>query len=166
MIRVEYLESCPDTIPMWTDCFWSEWQDIYQATGRTRQNVQESIAERCNRDCLPLAVVAFIGEDAIGTGCLKEIDFAGRIDLRPWIGGIYVVPEFRRRGVASTILNRLEHESARLGYSSCFLWTPSAEALYSSLGWNTLEQMKYCDAPATIMTKPANKASHSTADSA
>ena len=157
MIRVKYLKDCQDTIPTWTDCFWREWQSIYQATGRTQQDVQASIAERTNTDGLPLAVVAFVKDVAVGTGCLKTNDFTARPDLCPWVAGIYVIPDYRRRGVASIILQRLEQESVNLGYPCCFLWTASAELLYFKHGWEVVERVDYCDAPATIMTKTANK---------
>ncbi len=156
-IRIEYLASCPDTIPTWTDCYWHEWENIYRSTDRTREDIRNSIAERINTDRLPLAVVAFVGDTAVATGCLKVNDFAERMDLEPWVAGIYVVPEFRRQGIASAMMERLEHEAVRLGYETCFLWTASAEELYSKLGWKVLDRANYCDSPITIMSKSADK---------
>jgi len=138
---------------MWTDVFWKEWRRIYIHSNRSYEQVQRSIVERCNTDFLPLAVVAFIDGEPVGTGCLKPQDLAERSELTPWLAGIFVLPKHRRQGIGSQIVRFLEIEAARLGHSMLYLWTPSAAALYESLGWRVKERITQFENDVTIMEK-------------
>jgi GNAT superfamily N-acetyltransferase len=157
-IRIDYLKNHQETIPMWTEHFWSEWNMIYRGAGRSYQQVRSSIEGRCHTDSIPLAIVALSGSLAVGTGCIKDGDLDERSDLGPWLAGIYVVPEFRRRGIGSQIALHLEIEALRLGHSTLYLWTPSSEALYASLGWAVHERIRHFGQPITIMTKKTEQA--------
>ena len=153
MIRIDYLANHKSTIPMWADCFWSEWYIFYLRSRRSRDDVRQSVAERCNTDSLPLAIVALDDGVPVGTGSLKTNDLVERTDLSPWLAGIFVVPAARRRGIGSMIVRHLENEAARLGHRQLYLWTPTAERLYASLGWQPLEYTAHLGERITIMEK-------------
>jgi GNAT superfamily N-acetyltransferase len=69
------------------------------------------------------------------------------------MGGIFVVKEFRGRGVATEIIRRLIKEARRLGVKRLYLWTPSAEVLYANLGWVRLERFNYCGYEISVMQR-------------
>lgn len=114
-------------------------------------DVVASFEARTNTDKLPLAIVAIENGEVIGTGCLKPGDLEIRPELSPWLGGIFVVPQCRNRGVATAIIHRLLQEALRLQLSVLYLWTPSAESLYARLGWKTIERLDYCEDTVSIM---------------
>ena len=153
MIRIDYLTNHRPTIPLWTDYFWNEWKTYYLRSHKTQVDVRDSIEERCNIDRLPLAVVALENDTALGTGCLKTMDLDERPALTPWLAGVFVIPSARHRGIGSLIIRHLENEAVRLGHEHLYLWTPTAEDLYTSLGWQVLEHIDHLGQRITIMGK-------------
>jgi predicted N-acetyltransferase YhbS len=155
-VQIDYLMRHPSCIPRLAGLFWQEWRHFYDATGRTPEQVTESMRERTNTDSIPLTLVAVYGGQVIGTGAIKPHDLDIRPQLSPWLGGLYVLREFRDNGVGSLLVARLLEEARRLGLSELYLWTPSAEKLYSRLGWSLLEKTQYCGEEISIMKRELN----------
>src|SRR5262245_9401532 len=82
-------------------------------------------------------VIAKIDGSAVGCGALRR--------LEPGIGEIkrmFVLPDFRRRGIARRILKALESKAHELRYTSVLLETgtgqPEAIGLYKSAGYHEI----------------------------
>ena len=113
-------------------------------------------AEADDQDDLGQSAADFAGNgEPIGTASLKPNDLEARLDLTPCLGGMFVVPEWRRRGVASLLVRRALEEAKRLGYEKVYLWTDSvtAESLYLKLGWTVIERMDYSGRPSVAMAR-------------
>ena len=150
-ITIDYLASRPelaDELARWS---WSEWRSIYEERGQTFEHALKNYRERTNTDCLPLALVAFHGNELIGTVSLKFNDLDTRRDLDPWLGGVFVIPTWRRRGVATLLMQRAVEAAANLNIQRLFLWTSSAEGLYLKLGWTVLERSVYAGKDIVVM---------------
>ncbi|MFY0624725.1 MAG: GNAT family N-acetyltransferase [Reichenbachiella sp.] len=82
-------------------------------------------------------VVAYSHNKAVGCGAIKELD-TQRMEVKR----MYVLPEERGNGFASSILNELEQWAKHLGYERCVLETgkmqPEAIALYQKCGYQTI----------------------------
>tara|TARA_R110002167_G_scaffold91083_25_gene245058 strand:+ start:1078 stop:1563 length:486 start_codon:yes stop_codon:yes gene_type:complete len=82
-------------------------------------------------------IVLYIGNKAVACGALKAFDKTAMEIKR-----MYVMPEFRGKSFATTILKELEHWAAELGYSKCVLETgkrqPEAIALYQKNGYRII----------------------------
>lgn len=80
------------------------------------------------------ALVAFENDIPIGCGAIKEID--SRVME---IKRMYVPPQHRGKGIATTILSELENWAKALSYNKCVLETgmrqPEAIALYKKNGY-------------------------------
>lgn len=89
-------------------------------------------------------IVAYEGNAPIGCGCWKAVD-----DTTAEVKRIYVEPAFRRRGVASAIIELLESHILASGYSMALLETArttgDSKALYLSLGYR---EIPYYGSPA------------------
>ncbi len=83
-------------------------------------------------------VVAQDGETPIGCGAFKPFD-ENSVEIKR----MYVLPEWRGRGVAPQILAELERWAAELGYNRCVLETglrmPDAVAFYTKNGYARIE---------------------------
>ncbi|MGB7395304.1 MAG: GNAT family N-acetyltransferase [Pricia sp.] len=83
------------------------------------------------------AVVAYSKGKPVGCGAIKEFS-SDSIEVKR----MYVLPEFRGKGVASQLLTELEDWAAALGYTHCVLETgkrqPEAIALYKKNGYKTI----------------------------
>jgi hypothetical protein len=58
-MRIAYFADHQDIIPLIAEWFYREWSSFYR--DKTIDDVQAAIAERINRNTIPLALVAFAG---------------------------------------------------------------------------------------------------------
>ncbi len=83
-------------------------------------------------------VVAMDGETPIGCGAFKPFD-----EKAVEVKRMYVLPEWRGKGVAPKILAELESWACELGYDRCVLETglrmPDAVAFYTKNGYARIE---------------------------
>ena len=150
-ITIDYLGNHPHLIEQLATWSWTEWRSIYEQRGQNFTDALKNYQERTNFDCLPLAFVAFAENELVGTISLKHQDLEIRPDITPWLGGLFVVPSWRRRGVASLLMRRAVEEAAKLNLPRLYLWTSSAEGLYLKLGWRPRERTEYHGKIITIM---------------
>jgi GNAT superfamily N-acetyltransferase len=150
-ITVDYLANHAELVDQLALLSWTEWQSIYQQRGQTFEHARANYRERTNIDRLPLTLVALHNRELVGTVSLKYHDLDTRPDLDPWLGALFVLPGWRKRGVASLLMNRVVDEARRLKLPELFLWTSSAEGLYLKLGWRVVERSKYCDKEIVVM---------------
>lgn len=79
-------------------------------------------------------MVAYENETPVGCGAIKEYT-PDAMEVKR----MYVLPEFRKHGIASQILTALETWTRELGYPTCVLETgkrqPEAIALYQKNGY-------------------------------
>ena len=82
-------------------------------------------------------VVAYDQGRAVGCGAIRPIDTTAMEVKR-----MFVLPDWRRKGVASTVLTQLERWCTELGYPVCRLETgkrqPEAIALYHRHGYKII----------------------------
>jgi GNAT superfamily N-acetyltransferase len=150
-ITVHYLANHPAYADHLGCLSWQEWQHIYEKRGQTLDDARKSYRQRANLDRLPLALIACCGAELAGTVSLKEQDLEIRPDLTPWLGGLFVLPEWRGRGLASLLMRRAMAEAKPLRLNNLYLWTSSAESLYLKLGWKSLERTTYCGKEIVVM---------------
>ncbi len=152
-ITIDYLANHPELAPELARLFYEEWRMIYDQRGQSFDDVLRTCVERANIGSLPLALVAFQDEQLVGTVSLKIQDLEIQPELTPWLGGLFVIPKWRRMGVASTLIQRAIEEAQRLKLRQLYLWTASAESLYLKLGWSEVERTKYCGQRIVIMRR-------------
>ena len=89
---------------------------------------------------LPTVLLAYENDTVVACGCFKIYN-ESTIELKR----MYVIPAFRGRGIASTMVRELEQWAIELGYKNAVLETgtgqPQAIALYHKLGYT------YADKP-------------------
>ena len=82
-------------------------------------------------------MVAYNGGQAVGCGAIKPFD-ANAMEVKR----MFVLPEYRGKAIATTILSALEHWAAESGYVNCILETgkrqPEAIALYQKNGYKVI----------------------------
>ena len=125
----------------------------------------ERFRAHMNRDALPVAWLAHEDGRALGTAALRVSDLPGREALSPWLGGVYVAPPFRGRGIASALCRVVEERASALGHERLYLFTLDQQRLYARLGWRPLEQASWRGRTADVMWKPLGDDRASGADS-
>jgi len=150
-MRISYLADRPELAAQLIPGLLEHWSYIFP--NQTAADRAAKFRAHLNRDKLPIAWVAHDGDTALGTAALRKFDLEGREDLSPWLGGVFVLPSQRRRGVASALCRVVEGKAYDQGLSRLFLFTHGQEALYERLGWSTLEATMWHGHSCSIMSK-------------
>lgn len=150
-MEIDYLSNYQDSILKITDWFHDEWSFLYP--DRTRDDFERTIRKRASLDRIPFALVAVNSYGVIGTVSLSMYDTDARLDLGPWLAGLYVECRWRRRGIGTRLVENMEQKASEMGFGEIFLYTSKSEAFYSRLGWHVLERAEYCGNPVTLMGK-------------
>jgi GNAT superfamily N-acetyltransferase len=150
-IQIDYLVNHQEWIEPLALVSYDLWTSVYAATGRTLDDAIQSYRDRARIGSIPLAFVALVSDHVVGAVSLKPSDIDIRPDFSPWLGGLYVDPEYRRRGIGSLLIEKVIQEAEELGFSELYLWTPSAESLYAKHGWRPIEELEYCGLGVQIM---------------
>jgi predicted N-acetyltransferase YhbS len=103
------------------------------------------------RDQIPTTYVAVEQRQPVGSVTLVEHDMAIWLDLSPWLAGLYVQLQSRRRGVGSALVRHALQQVYYLGFPALYLYTHPARPFYEHLGWEVLEERSYHERPVTIM---------------
>ncbi len=79
----------------------------------------------------------------------------GTETLRPWLSGVYVIPERRKTGLGPALVGAVEMAAGILGYSHLYLYTApvTARNFYSPLGWDVILTPSYEGKEVAVMAK-------------
>lgn len=78
--------------------------------------------------------VASIGGEPVGAVALLRADLFSRQDLFPWMADLYVLPEYRSKGIGSELQDYILAKAKELGYGAIYLYTPLV-GYYEKKGW-------------------------------
>lgn len=149
-MKIEYLVDHPEFLQVLAEWQHGEWghlrpgDSVVARMGRLR-----SFSER---DAIPLTVVAHNDGKLLGSASLIPHDMETRMELTPWLAGVFVAPEHRRRGIGAALVRRIMAEAGRLSVAVLYLYTMHSEKFYASLGWSLQEHTTYRDQNIAIMT--------------
>jgi predicted N-acetyltransferase YhbS len=150
-MNIAYLADHKEVIPTLAQWFYQEW--AYLHPDRTLEDVHQLLVERANKEKIPVALVAFEGNELLGTVCLKVHDMDTRLDLTPWLAGLYVATSKRRQGIGAILVSAIEKKAREFGVQTLYLYTPESEYFYARLGWDVKERTEYHGCPVSIMEK-------------
>ena len=105
---------------------------------RIRDGIENNFYAQFNKiDAIKFVIVAFENDIAVGCGAIKEYS-----NDTMEVKRMYVLPNHRAQGIASTILTALEQWAQELNYKKCLLETgkkqPEAIGLYKKNGYTII----------------------------
>ena len=155
MIAIRDLADCIESVEQIAEWQWSEWGPF--ADDGTLDGLRKRLSSWTNMRGVPNIFVAFDGEAGLGSVALvahdmvePELRFA---TLNPWLSGLLVNPDMRRRGVGAALVAACERRAALLGFTELYLYTSTAEAFYERLGWQTIAEAAYEGASVAVMRR-------------
>jgi GNAT superfamily N-acetyltransferase len=75
-------------------------------------------------------------DELLGLATLVDDDgLPGATEPGPWLAAVFVVPEARKLGVGSALIDHVVNRSRELGYSEMFLYTDHQQKWYEKRGW-------------------------------
>jgi GNAT superfamily N-acetyltransferase len=106
--------------------------------------IEADYARRADFSNLPVTWVAV--EDALPVGMvsLKEHDLTSHRNLTPWLSALYVIPQYRRRGIAVRLIDTVLCFAQVQEYNSVHLFTDHRKInyltrYYLNRGWEIVE---------------------------
>lgn len=150
-MQISYLADHPELAEQLIPGLLEHWRYIFPDQTYADRVARFQLHQ--NHDILPIAWIAHEGNTAFGTAALRTFDLVGREDLGPWLGGVYILPQFRGRGIATALCQTVEVKALDLGFDRLYLFTHGAETLYERIGWKRLEQTEWHGHLCTIMVK-------------
>ncbi|MFB9264791.1 GNAT family N-acetyltransferase [Bradyrhizobium erythrophlei] len=90
-----------------------------------------------------VALVAKANGEPIGTCLLVESEIKPNHDVSPWLAGLFVVPEHRRKGAGAVLVRAIEAQARQRGFSRLYLYTSEAVGFYARLGWSVLDRTNW-----------------------
>jgi GNAT superfamily N-acetyltransferase len=150
-LTIDYLAHYPQLVPIIASWVFDHWGKMYRMPSLEDQI--DKISERLNIDRFPMAFVALSGAVPVGTASLKIQEMTTHKHLCHWLGTVYVVSEYRNRGIGSALAKHAEIKAQELGVKTLYLHTPDKERFYLKRGWEPIERPVYFDMPVVIMKK-------------
>ena len=98
--------------------------DMFTATGTYANRLVEVFAALNQADEL-LGLATLVDDD----------ELPGAIEPGPWLAAVFVVPEARKLGVGSALVDHVVNRSRELGYAEMFLYTEDQQEWYQKRGW-------------------------------
>jgi|SRR6185312_9148939 len=90
-----------------------------------------------------VALMAKIDAEPVGTCLLVESEIEPNHDVSPWLAGLFVAPEHRRKGAGAVLVRAIEDEARERGFSRLYLYTTAAAGFYARLGWSLLDRTNW-----------------------
>jgi GNAT superfamily N-acetyltransferase len=152
-MHFKLLADRPSAIPTIARWYFDEWG--CHKPGDTFELTCEWLAQQLDRHNLPLAVLAVEADLVLGIAGLKPHEMQSLYpDKHPWLGGVFVRPEARGRGIASQLAAKIVEIAGSRGFQRLFLQTTALDGgLYARLGWQPVEQVHYKGLDVLVMEK-------------
>ena len=150
-MNIDFLGQHLNVLPELAKLHFDEWKHLSLDT--TLEDRVLKLRKMAESSDVPFFVVAIDMNELVGSAALVKEDMRTRKDLSPWLASVFVKPEFRRSGIGTSLVRRIEGEATRRGMRKLFLFTEHARDLYSKLGWYDLEECEYQGVDIAIMFK-------------
>ena len=140
-LEIYPLSEKPEYAPTCAAWSFGSW-GCHQEDGSLEKSLSRSQERSNNKDHIPLTWVGLENEKISGMVSLVSNDHPDHPELSPWLASMFIHPEFRKKGYASQLIQRLHNEAKKLGYTKLYLFTPDADKLYEKNGWKVIGQVR------------------------
>ncbi len=134
-----------DTVSEWIYEQW--WRPI---EGHSLETIKARLDECCQINRIPLTLIALYKSNLVGTASLIINDLEQRKDLSPWLAALYVLPEFRNKGIGSRLVRTVVETAKQIGVTVLYLYT-DLPSFYTPLGWSVMEKIENNKGSMSIM---------------
>lgn len=138
--EIVQLAERPELLAIVAGWIYNEWWiDI---DGASLGKLTDRLHTHLVADRFPLTLLASLDCRPVGTATLLAHDVGTEQwpELSPWLAAVYVVPEYRCRGVGAALVNAAVDKAAALGVPSLYLLTNSREGFYARQGWQVMHR--------------------------
>ena len=91
--------------------------------------------------------------EPVGTCLLVESEIEPNHDVSPWLAGLFVVPEYRGKGVGAALVRAIEDQARQRELSRVYLYTTHAVGFYKRLGWKVMDRTNWQGFDTALMVR-------------
>ncbi|MBN1883299.1 MAG: GNAT family N-acetyltransferase [Deltaproteobacteria bacterium] len=135
MSHIVYLADVPQYLPIVAYWNYREWH----IGKRSFDEIIRRYQARMNYTDIPITLVAVEDTMPVGSVSIKMDDLMDRTDLNPWLASLYVVADYRGRGIGNKLLQAVQDTAGAVGIARLYLYTHTANALYERDGWSNVD---------------------------
>ena len=114
---------------------------------------QKSLEALTSDQTEQVALIAKLDGVPAGTCLLVRSELDPCHPVSPWLAGLYVSLEHRRKGVGKVLVRGIEDQARQRGNRRLYLYTDSAITYYERLGWTTIDRIDWKGFPTALMTR-------------
>lgn len=152
-MELKFLADLPEAVPVISKWYFEEWGHVI--TDNTLEKISERVQGMANRDKIPLHIVAVDGKTLLGVAQLKFREMDIYPEKEHWLGGVFVAPSARHRGLASLLVRKCLDLAKTFQVKTLYLQTEHLDGgLYAKLGWKPIEQVHYNGVHVLVMERP------------
>ncbi len=160
MTKIVFLKSVPHLAEPLGLYIYSEWKEMYERQGKRSDDVVKTVKSRAVDTQIPCTLVALNNGELCGSVTLKVTEENGVEGLSPWLAGVFVLPQWRGRGIGSKLVDCAESvASEQFGVEKLYLYTSTATGLYEKHGWETFKSIVSNGKTVNIMAKELRRKS-------
>ena len=129
-----HLADAPEWAPALERWYIAEWMPWYGPDGAG--DAKADLAACVSREALPICLLALNEDGAlIGAAALKAESVGSELGVGPWLAAVLVDAAHRGRGVGRALVEAIEREAARLGFTAIYTSTDTAGRILERRGW-------------------------------
>lgn len=150
MIQIELLADHPDDADIVGRWYWEQWGKV---AGESLQASIDRTRTFMSRTGPPMIVLARDGDEWLGAAQLKVREMSIYPQYEHWLGGVYVHPRARGRGVGGRLVDEVMSRARAAGIGRLYLQTEHLDGgLYGRHGFEGLEEVVYHGVRVLVMT--------------
>lgn len=141
-MEFKFLADRPEFIPLIAQWYFDEWGRA--AKDNSVQKIHDRISGMLNRDKIPVHILAVEGDELLGVAQLKIREMDIYPDKEHWVGGVFVAPIARKRGLGSQLVLKALELAKGFKVKTLYLQTERLDGgLYAGLGFRPIEKVRY-----------------------
>ena len=149
---IDYLANRTEYIPTLAQWYFDEWGYLQQDA--TVTSISSKLQAYLHTDRVPLVILAIEQNTLAGAAQLKFTEMSIYPEKEHWLGGVYVSPDSRNRGIARLIIEHVVAIARNLGVHTLHLQTRDPTGgLYKRLGWQPVESVNYNNVDVLVMER-------------
>lgn len=150
-MNISFLADRPEYAKQIAQWYYDEWgRSVPDVTVET---IHEKVLEKSlSRKQFPLSLVLHEDQELLATAELKFREHKSYPEYEHWIGGVYVHPDHRGKGLSNLIVAEAKAHVLALGIKLLYLQCEEHNiALYRKHGFKELLKTEHLDVTTTIM---------------
>ena len=137
-INISDLNDCSEFKSIAADRVWNAW---WRPHGKAFQVVKDFFDDLPETRGIPFGLVAHDDGKYLGSVLGLASDLDERPEISPWVGALWVEPEFRKQGIATALVKAALDEIFAVGHELAFLCaTVDKRLMYQRQGWVLIEE--------------------------